>query len=69
MASVTRMNFNMDTELAKQVDAYAASMHINRTAAISVLVSQALQGLKVGDALAELSAQIKLAREQGSIDG
>lgn len=67
--ALMRLNFNMDESLVLQIDEYAKQMHINRSAAIAVLVSQSLQGLKVGDALAELSTQFKQAQAAGLLDG
>lgn len=38
-----RLNLNLDDELVKKIDAYAANNYINRTSAISVLLSKSLQ--------------------------
>lgn len=38
-----KINMNMDEELLKRIDEYAYSMGINRTSAISVLVSNQLK--------------------------
>ena len=37
------MVMNMDEELIAQLDAWAASNHVNRTAAVSILLSTALK--------------------------
>lgn len=37
-----KLTNNFDEDLIKQVDNYANSLHINRTAAMSVLLSQGL---------------------------
>lgn len=35
-----RVNMNLDADLVKLVDDYAASLHINRSAALSVILSR-----------------------------
>lgn len=51
---MVRINLNLAEELVKDIDAYASSLHITRTAAISVLCSQALQGIKTVDVVGTL---------------
>lgn len=46
---MVRINLNLAEDLVKDIDAYAKSLHITRTAAISVLCSNALQGIKTVD--------------------
>ena len=41
MGEVKKLVCNIDSDLLAMVDAYAASLHINRTAAVSVLLSTA----------------------------
>ena len=43
MGQLRKMVMNMDTDLIAQVDECAASNHVNRTAAVSVLISTALK--------------------------
>lgn len=43
MGEVKKLVCNVDSELLAMVDAYAASLHVNRTAAVSVLLSTALK--------------------------
>ena len=43
MAEVKKLVCNIDSDLLAQVDAYAATLHVNRTAAVSVLISTALK--------------------------
>ena len=43
MAEVKKLVCNIDSGLLAQVDAYAATLHVNRTAAVSVLISTALK--------------------------
>ncbi len=45
---------NIDDALMKQVDEYAASLHITRTAAVAVLLSTSLQAQKSMNTLDEL---------------
>ena len=42
---------NIDSKLMKQVDDYAASLHITRTAAVAVLLSMALEAKKNMDTI------------------
>lgn len=42
--ALKRINLNLDEELLKHLDVYANQMHITRSAAISVLLSQLFQG-------------------------
>ena len=43
MGEVKKLVCNIDSDLLALVDAYAASLHINRTAAVSVLLTTALK--------------------------
>jgi metal-responsive CopG/Arc/MetJ family transcriptional regulator len=43
MGQLRKMVMNMDEELIAQLDAWAASNHVNRTAAVSILLSTALK--------------------------
>lgn len=38
-----KINFNISVELLKKIDDYANSLHINRTSAMCVLMSQSLE--------------------------
>lgn len=51
---VHKMVCNVDEDLLAQVDAYAAQLHISRTSAVSVLLSQALQAKQTITTLDEL---------------
>lgn len=46
-----KINMNISEELLADIDAYAKSLHITRTAAISVLCSNALQGIRTVGAM------------------
>lgn len=41
--ALKRIMINLDEDLVAKVDAYADKLHINRTAAVSVLLSQACE--------------------------
>lgn len=41
-----RINFNMSDELLRRVDEYAKEMSLNRSAALSVLVTSALNDIE-----------------------
>lgn len=43
MGNLRKMVMNMDEDLIAQLDAWAASNHVNRTAAVSILLSTALK--------------------------
>lgn len=43
MGEVKKLVCNIDSDLLAMVDAYAAFLHVNRTAAVSVLLSTALK--------------------------
>ena len=57
---VTRVTFNLPKVLVDDVDAYGESMNINRTSAVSVLLSQALKAQKSIDDIGELVRLAKL---------
>ena len=58
--AVKRITLNLDEMLVQQIDEYAEKLHINRTAAISVLVSQSLETKQGIDVLAALIENQKL---------
>ena len=65
---ITRVTVNLNSELVNQVDKYAEEMNINRTAAVAVLLSQAVNSQKamsdLGEVLTMVKAeQIKQAKE------
>ena len=43
LGEIRKLVCNVDAELLAQIDAYAEELHINRTAAVSVLLSTALK--------------------------
>lgn len=58
---ITRVTVNLNSELVEQVDKYAEEMNINRTAAVAVLLSQALNSQK---AMNDLSELVKMAKSE-----
>ena len=58
---ITRVTVNLSSELVEQVDKYAENMSINRTSAVAVLLSQAINSQKAMNDLGEL---IKLYQEE-----
>lgn len=56
---------NVEDVLLKQVDEYAASLHITRTAAVSVLLSTALQAQRSINALEDFMRAYKAEQERG----
>lgn len=52
--ALQKVQMNLDEHLIKQVDEYAATLHVNRTAAVSVLLSRALQADKLAADLSDL---------------
>lgn len=53
---------NIEDSLMEQIDSYAASLHITRTAAVSVLLSTALQAQKSVNILDEFMKAYKAER-------
>lgn len=68
MADKARFTVNLTQELADAVDKYAESMGINRTSAVSVLLSMALANQRAMNDLSELLSIYK-ASDLGKIDG
>lgn len=64
--SVQKLVCNIDDGLLALVDGYAKSLHINRTAAVSVLLSRALQAEKFTDSLSQMMELYKA--EKGDKD-
>ena len=57
-----RLNVNMTVELLEQVDDYADKMNINRSAALNMLVSTALEQKNVMGMMDNLLKEINEAR-------
>ncbi len=61
--NLVRVTVNLTPELVERVEKYAEKLNINRTAAVSVLLSQALDtqaGMQTLGTLAEIAKQEKL---------
>ena len=62
---ITRVTVNLNSELVKQVDQYAEEMNINRTAAVAVLLSQAVNSQKAMNDLSEFMKMYKEEQNKG----
>lgn len=62
---ITRVTVNLNSELVKQVDQYAEEMNINRTAAVAVLLSQAVNSQKAMNDLGEFMKMYKEEQNKG----
>lgn len=58
---IKRININIPVETLKRIDTYADNMSINRTSAILVLLSQAMDSQK---AMSDLGELLKLYQEE-----
>lgn len=56
-----KLIMNIPVDLLEKVDEYAESMNVNRTSAVCVLLSQALESRK---AMADLSALVAMAQSE-----
>lgn len=54
-----RLNVNLPKTLMESVDAYADSMNINRTSAVAVLLSQALNAQQAMSDMAKLTSMLE----------
>lgn len=52
--ALVKLYCNIEGDLLKQVDEYAELLHITRTAAVSVLLSRALQAEKLTDSISAM---------------
>lgn len=68
--AIRKVMLGFDEELLAEIEAYAAKMHINRTAAVTVLCSTALQAQKGMNTLDELVKLYKAekAAQDGSVN-
>ena len=60
-SEVVRLNINLPVPLMERLDEYADKMNINRTSAVAVLLSQALDSQK---AISDISDLINFAQNQ-----
>ena len=69
MMALQKLVCNVDEMLLKQVDEYADLLHITRTAAVSVLLSRALQAEKLTDSLSAMMDAYKAERAAKEAQG
>ncbi len=63
---LVRMTINLSADLVMKIDEYAKILHVNRTSAMSVLMSQALEQKEVINVMSEMSkfmSQIELMKK------
>ena len=65
--ALKRINLNLDEELLQQLDEYGKQMHITRSAAISVLLSQTFQAQKNMQTVGDLVSLYKDEKVKGNI--
>ncbi len=65
--SLKRVNLNMDEELLLQLDDYANKMHISRSSALAVLLSQLFQGQQTMDTMNTLLKAYNDEKQKGNI--
>lgn len=58
--ALKRINLNLDEELLKQLDDYAEKMHVNRSSALSFLLSQKFQSDKMIESMPDM---LEVARQ------
>lgn len=68
MVAKRKYSLDMDEGLMSRVEAYSNELHVSRNAAISVLVSQALDARKVMGTLDEFMAAYKLEAAKKALD-
>lgn len=62
MKALRRVGFQLEPELVEKVDQYAAVMHINRTAAVSIIISQYLQQQDIAKSLVTITREMEKQR-------
>lgn len=67
--SLVKLYCNIEGDLLKQVDEYAELLHITRTAAVSVLLSRALQAEKLTDSLSAMMDAYKAEKAAKEAQG
>lgn len=67
--SLVKLYCNIEGDLLKQVDEYAELLHITRTAAVSVLLSRALQAEKFTDSLSAMMDAYKAEKAAKEAQG
>lgn len=64
-----RVNLNLDISLLNKLDSYAASLHIPRSAALSVILSSFFASQELIGNIGDLMAAYKLEQEKRFNDG
>jgi metal-responsive CopG/Arc/MetJ family transcriptional regulator len=59
-----RLNMNMPVELVEQVDVYAEKMNVNRSSAINMLVSTALEAKNAVSTLEKLLMEMQNSKNK-----
>jgi hypothetical protein len=65
-SELVRLNYNVPKKLIDRVDTYAENMNVNRTSAINMLVSLALDSLNGLDTMREILDEVKKATSSKS---
>lgn len=63
-----KVQMNLEDELIAQIDEYAKALHISRTAAVSVLVSRALQDEALKDQMPALVQALQQLQGLAKVD-
>lgn len=67
--ALVKLYCNIEGDLLKQVDEYAELLHITRTAAVSVLLSRALQAEKLTDSISAMMDAYKAEKAAKEAQG
>lgn len=65
--ALKRINLNLDEELLQQLDDYANKMHISRSSALSVLLSQFFQNQKAMQTMNDMIAVYNAEKDKGNL--
>lgn len=68
-ANMRRINLNLDVSLLEKLDAYSSSLHIPRSAGLSVILSNFFASQELVGNIGELMAAYKLEQEKRGNDG
>lgn len=55
---------NMEKELVKKLDNYAEKLHVNRTSAVSVILSMYLDGINSVSEMAKIMDELKAVQQK-----
>nr|CDL66273.1 unnamed protein product [uncultured bacterium]CRY93877.1 hypothetical protein [uncultured prokaryote] len=65
--ALKRVNMNIDEELLTQLDDYASKMHISRSSALAVLLSQMFQSQKAMQTMSDLVVAYNDEKSKGNV--